>query len=72
MRIPSSPFNLCPKVLSVLIHGGLITAYLSVQVLDLSFMGTNGIRSFLQSWEKGNGLPQLCLGVEMLDTTVML
>lgn len=73
-RNPQSccPFNLCPKVLSVLIHAGLSTAYLSLQVLAISLMGTNGIRIFLQSWEKGHSLPQLHLRVEVLDVTLML
>lgn len=42
------------------------------RVLALSFMGTNGMRSFLQSWVKGRGLPQLYLGVEILVIMVML
>lgn len=42
------------------------------RVLALSFMGTNGMRSFLQSWVKGCGLPQLYLGVEILVIMVML
>lgn len=66
------PFNLCPKVLSVLTCASLSTAYLFMQVLALSFVGTNGIRSVFQSWEKGHGLLQLCQGVEMLDIMVML
>lgn len=47
------PFNLCPKVLLVLNHADLSTAYLTTQI---SLMCTNGIRSFLQSWKKGHGL----------------
>lgn len=63
------PFNLCPKVLLVLNHADLSTAYLTTQI---SLMCTNGIRSFLQSWKKGHGLPQLYLGAGMLDITVTL
>lgn len=65
-------FYLWTKALSVLSHAGLSTAYLSLQVLAISLMGTNGIRIFLQYWEKGHSLPQLYLGVEMLDIMLML
>lgn len=65
-------FYLWTKALSVLSHAGLSTAYLSLQVLAISLMGTNGIRIFLQYWEKGHSLPQFYLGVEMLDIMLML